>query len=57
MKPHFMDEADLDFRRIERQRHWRRVRWFVGLLLAGFFALWALVEIGIWLAARLRGWL
>lgn len=57
MTPHCMDEADREIRRIGRQRHWQRVRWFVGLLSTGFFAIWLLVEIGIWLAARLRGWL
>ena len=44
-------------RRLEKRAHWRRVRWFLGGLLAGCLAWWGIVEAGVWLGARLRGWL
>ncbi len=57
MRPQFADQIDMEIRRIERRRHWQRVRLFLGWLAAGLMAWWLLVEVGLWLASRLRGWL
>lgn len=59
MRPQLIDidEADRDIRRIERQRFWRRLARVLGFVVVGVLAWWAIVEAGIWLARRLRGWL
>ncbi len=53
----FADAIERDIRRIGRRRHWQRVRLFFGWLATGLMAWWLIVEVGLWLAGRLRGWL